>query len=301
MGGDSSEGQLQMEDKKSGITTVGIVGLDYCGSTLMNNILSGLPSCIGAGETHWIVDTDKNPKQTGRCTECYKEDCPVFSNIMLEEMKGLNITNNGEWWNKIGTYSGCEFVISADKRPHHYDRFGVPDKLLFLVKDPRAHIVSWAKRNFLQAEQTLKNYNEGSVDFELSDSQFEQALFIWLRDTRKHISWCLETKKDFAVISLESFVRQDELILEQISEWIGCEYDSKALEYWNTDLHYIGSNHSVKRLKKERYFFKQVKIDRRWESVLTEEQSKIVTSHEKVRYQLNRLEPYLLGSQEFMV
>ena len=118
-----------------------------------------------------------------------------------------------QWWNKIGTFSGCEFVISADKRPHHYDRFGVPDKLLFLVKDPRAHIVSWAKRNFLQAEQTLKDYNEGSVDFELSDSQFEQALFIWLRETRKHISWCLETKKDFAVVSLESFVRQDELIL----------------------------------------------------------------------------------------
>ena len=43
------------------ITTIGIVGLDYCGSTLINNILSGLPDCIGAGETHWIIDSKKNP------------------------------------------------------------------------------------------------------------------------------------------------------------------------------------------------------------------------------------------------
>ena len=43
----------------------------------MNNILSGLPDCIGAGETHWIIDSKKNPNQRGRCTECYNDDCPV--------------------------------------------------------------------------------------------------------------------------------------------------------------------------------------------------------------------------------
>ena len=285
---------------KKELTTVGIVGLDYCGSTLMNNILSGLPSCIGAGETHWIIDSKHNSNQRGRCTECYTQDCPVFSNKLLEELKTEQITNDGSWWENIGIASGCEIVVSADKRPRHYDRFGVPDKLLFMIKDPRAHIVSWAKRKFLQPDQNMKKYNQGADNFSLTDEQFNEAFTTWLRDTRKHISWSLNTSKELAVVSLEYFVENDEEVLEDIAKWIGIEFDDKALEYWDNDLHYIGSNHSVKRLNKDRYFFKQVKRDRRWENVLTPEQSEFITSHEKVHYQLNRLKPFILGSQVLM-
>ena len=281
-------------------TTIGIVGLDYCGSTLMNNILSGLPSCIGAGETHWIIDSKNNANQRGRCTECYTQNCPVFSDQLLENMNAETFTNDGTWWRRIGDSSKCSYVISADKRPHHYDRFGVPDKLLFMIKDPRAHIVSWSKRKFLKPDQDLKKYNQGGDAFTLNDEQFNEAFTTWLRDTRKHISWCLETKKELAVVSLEYFVENDEQVLKDIAEWIGTEFDVKALEYWNTDLHYIGSNHSVKRLNKDRYFFKQVKRDRRWENVLTKEQSDFIIGHEKVQYQLNRLKPFILGSQALM-
>ena len=176
-------------------------------------------------------------------------------------------------------------------------QFGILDKLLFLLKDPRAHIVSWAKRNFMEAGQNLDSYNKGEDKFQLDEEQFERALFVWLRDTRKHISWCLDTKKELAVVSLEYFVENDEQVLNDIAEWIGTDFDANALKYWETDLHYIGSNHSVKRLNEDRYFFKQVKRDRRWEDVLTKEQSDFILAHEKVNYQLNRLRPFVLGSQ----
>ena len=286
------EGELPKE-----LTTIGIVGLDYCGSTLINNILSGLPDCIGVGETHWIIDCEDDPNQNGKCTECFKEPCPVFNDATLAKLKNDITIENNKWWNELGKSSECKFVISGDKRPFHYDRFGIPDKLLFLLKDPRAHIVSWAKRNFMEAGQNLDSYNKGEDKFQLDGEQFERALFVWLRDTRKHISWCLETKKELAVVSLEYFVENDEQVLKDIAEWIGTEFDAKALEYWDTDLHYIGSNHSVKRLNKDRYFFKQVKRDRRWENVLTKEQSDFIIGHEKVQYQLNRLKPFVLGSQ----
>ena len=36
--------------------SLGIIGLDYCGSTLISNVLSGLPAGVyNAGESHWIL------------------------------------------------------------------------------------------------------------------------------------------------------------------------------------------------------------------------------------------------------
>ena len=279
-------------------TSVGIVGLDYCGSTLVNNILSGLPNCIGVGESHWIVDKIKNPKQTGRCTECYQSDCPVFTDRLLKLLQDDILIQEGKWWNTIAEHAGKSIVVSGDKRPHHYDRFGIPDKLLFIIKDPRSHIVSWARRKFLNPEDSLKEYNQGQAVFKLTDEQFEEALHFWIKNTRKHISWSIDSGKDLAVISLESFINNDVEILQLLADWLGTENDVNALKYWDSDLHYIGSNHSVKRLGKERYFFKKLKTDKRWESVLSEEQAKSIVTNEKLNYQIARLGSYILGNQE---
>ena len=100
-------------------------------------------------------------------------------------------------------------------------------------------------------------------------------------------------QKDLAVVSLEHFVVNDEYMLAQIADWMGADFDAKALEYWNTDLHYIGSNHSVKRIKQDRYFFKEVKKDRRWEDVLTIEQSNFVKNHEKSSLSIQSFEAIL--------
>ena len=64
-----------------------------------------------------------------------------------------------------------------------------------MLKDLRAHIVSWAKRKYLQPNQNLKQYNQGNTNLELNDEQFNEAFTTWLRETRKHITWCIESKK----------------------------------------------------------------------------------------------------------
>jgi len=280
------------------VTSVGIVGLDYCGSTVINNILSGLHNCIGVGETHWIVDKDKNPNQSGRCTECFKAPCPVFTTNVLERMCAADSIKSGDWWRIIGQSAGVEIVISGDKRPHHYERFGIPDKLLLVVKDPRSHIVSWARRKFPPDEKSkVMAYHMGETEFSLDPVHFDTALKFWLRETRKHITWCINSGRPLAVISLESFVADSENILAEISNWLETPYDSKALNYWETDLHYIGSNHSVKRMDSKRYFFKQIKKDERWKTSLSESQAEAVISNQGVIEQLERLEPYLIGQQ----
>jgi len=277
------------------VLSVGIVGLDYCGSTLMNNILSGLPDCIGVGESHWIVDRARNERQSGRCMECYQTPCPVFTADVYELLSDESKLEVGEWWSVMAESANVEVIISADKRPYHFDRFGVPDKLLLMMKDPRSHIVSWCRRKFPPDEkEKVHAYHRGEVSDMLSEDQFTTALNFWIRETRKHLDWCEAAGRDLGVVSLESFVSDGEGTLNSITKWLGVNNDIAALRFWETELHYIGSNHSVKRMGKDRYFFKTVKLDERWKQVLSDEQSSRIMGDERVVKLLERLHTFVL-------
>ena len=112
---------------------LGIVGLDYCGSTVISNVLSGLPGAINVGESHWIID-----REIG-CKECGRKPCPVFTNRLLFRLRNEEISS-GLWWEIISKETGSDLIISSDKLPKHYDRFGTPEFILFVHKDPRANI-----------------------------------------------------------------------------------------------------------------------------------------------------------------
>ena len=277
------------------MTSVGIVGLDYCGSTLMNNILSGLPGCIGVGETHWIIDKGRHWSE--RCKECWEQPCPVFTDDVYERLGDESTLEAGELWSGIAEYAGVEVIISADKRPRHFDRFGVPDKLLLMVKDPRSHIVSWCRRKYPPREKSeVQAYHRGKAGNELTEEQFTTGLDFWVRETRKHINWCLLADRDLGVVSLESFVSDGERLLGSTAEWIGVDNDPAALRFWETELHYIGGNHSVKRMQKDRHFFKTIKLDERWKQVLSDEQANRVMDDERVVELLERLNAIQLGT-----
>jgi len=280
------------------MVSVGIVGLDYCGSTLINNVLSGLPGCIGVGESHWIIDHEKSKKKNvDRCTECGSSDCPVFTTEVISNLRKEENLTNGNWWSIIAESSNSDYVISGDKRPFHYERLGVPDKLIFAIKDPRAHLVSWAIRKF--HSEKLQDYNKGISVIELSDDDFNFSLNFWIRETRKHITWSLSQEKPIIAVSLESFIEDDSKELEIISKWMGCEFDESALNYWETDLHYIGGNHSVKRLGDERYFFKKLRLDKRWQQVLSSDQQNQIYNDPVIREQLDRIIPFAGDGQTF--
>jgi hypothetical protein len=264
----------------------------------MNNILSGLPGCIGVGESHWIVDRVRNERQSGLCTECYQTPCPVFTDNVYELLGDESVLEAGEWWRVIAESADAEVIISADKRPRHFDRFGVPDKLLLMMKDPRSHIVSWCKRKFPPEEKAeVQAYHRGEAGNELTEDQFTTALNFWVRETRKHIDWCQAADRDLGVVSLESFVSDGEEVLSSIAEWMGVDNDIAALRFWETELHYIGSNHSVKRMRKDRHFFKTIKLDERWKQVLSDEQANRIMDDERVINLLERLKALSLDTK----
>ena len=102
---------------ETNLRTMGIVGLDYCGSTLVSNVLSSLPGVLNIGESHWIIDRNLG------CRECHNKPCPVFTNSMLYELRNLDLSKKS-WWDAISNHTDADMIISSDKLPKHYELFG---------------------------------------------------------------------------------------------------------------------------------------------------------------------------------
>jgi hypothetical protein len=212
---------------------------------------------------------------------------------LLEKLRGDESLSG--WWERIGEAAGVDVVVTGDKDPVHYERLGVPDKLLMIIKDPRSHIVSWWARKYPPGDGSdVDAYQRGEVADSLSEDQFTEGLEHWIRETHRNLEWSLGSGKEMAVVSLESLSLDDEAILTAIAHWMEVAEDANALKFWETDLHYIGGNHDVKRMKKNRYFFKTIKLDERWKQVLSDEQANRIMDDELVIELLERLNALLL-------
>ncbi len=251
---------------------LGIVGLDYCGSTVISNVLSGLPGAVNVGESHWIID-----RKIG-CKECGKKPCPVFTNRLLSRLR-IADTNDESWWEIIFEETGSETIISSDKLPKHYDRFGTPEYLLFVYKDPRANIYSWCKRKF-------PSRNESGSTF--SSEEISSGIEWWIKVTEDMVQWLENQDCEIATISLEDFARNPREMVKGISTWIATDFDPTTIEFWRRELHYIGGNHSVKRMNPDRHFFNKIDIDERWKERISDQDSMRIIESKEINSLLER-------------
>ena len=245
---------------------MGIVGLDYCGSTLVSNVLSTLPGVLNVGESHWIKDRNLG------CRECHNRTCPVFTSSMLRELREADLSKQS-WWEIISKHSDADLILSSDKLPKHYELFGVPDYLLLLYKDPKANIVSWCKRKFNHSPESSKIFSEGEVDI---------GIKWWTKMTRQLTDWLGHQNREISILSLEDFAKDPKGSTLSLCGWIGIEFDHTSINYWDRDLHYIGGNHSVKRLDPNRHFYRRITVDERWRNHLSEQSIDKIDNNEEI-------------------
>ena len=252
--------------------TMGILGLDYCGSTVISNILSGLPGVVNVGESHWILDRDLG------CRECGTASCNVFTGRLLSRLKNEGV-EGGRWWEIISEETGAEIIVSSDKLPRHYARFGTPDQILFLYKDPRANIYSWCKRKFPDALDDGRQFQPKEV---------ESGINWWLTVTENIVSWIESQPSEVAVMKLEDFASSPHEMIRGVSQWLGTEFDPNAIEFWKRGLHYIGGNHSVKRLDQTRHFYNRITKDERWKDHIPADLSDLISNSPEIEALLQR-------------
>ena len=237
------------------LRTLGIVGLDYCGSTLVSNVLSSMPGVLNVGESHWIIDRNLG------CRECHKRPCPVFTTPMLNDLRSCDLSKES-WWDVISRHTDAELVISTDKLPKHYDLFGVPDNLLFLYKEPKSNIVSWCKRKFPKSQESSSQL--------FNETEIEAGIRWWLEISSNILDWLECQEREILVLSLEDFSNDPRGMAMSLCGSLGIEFDPTSINFWNRDLHYIGGNHSVKRLSPNKHFYQKIVVDERWRNHLTD-------------------------------
>ena len=88
---------------------------------------------LRVGETHWIADADEQTKWAQRCRYCGEDCLPVFTDELLTTLR----SNPQQWWASIAAAAGARVLVSADKSPGYFERFGLPDLALVPWRDPR--------------------------------------------------------------------------------------------------------------------------------------------------------------------
>jgi len=73
--------------------------------------------------------------------------------------------------------------------------------------------------------------------------------------------------------NIKKSARKPREMVRGISTWIASDFDPASIEFWRRELHYVGGNHSVKRMDPNRHFFNRIDIDERWKKRISEEDS----------------------------
>lgn len=255
--------------------TLGIVGLDYCGSTLVSNVLSSIPGVLNVGESHWIIDRNLG------CRECHSKPCPIFTENMLYDLRKCDFSKEN-WWDIIFRHTDANLIVSTDKLPKHYDLFGVTDNILFLYKDPKSNIVSWCKRKFHGSDKLNPQF--------FSETEVETGIRWWLEITKKIIDWLEVQRAEISTLSLEDFAEDPRGVTRALCGWLGMEFDPAAVDFWERDLHYIGGNHSVKRLSSDKHFYRRIVVDDRWKNHLSDISMKRINEDKEISSLVRKIE-----------
>lgn len=101
---------------------VAICGVSFCGSTLLDRILGGLPGVRSIGESHWLikehdgakyVPIDLGVKRSGRGPFC--SVCGPSCKVLTAEFRTGLIVDATRWYQRIAAQLETAILVSADK------------------------------------------------------------------------------------------------------------------------------------------------------------------------------------------
>jgi hypothetical protein len=238
---------------------IGIVGRDFCGSTMLLKMLSCLDGVHTAGEMHWLVDVPSGESITTRAGWPVTRRCVVHGDA-CESLTPAFVDRHHApkaLYDEVAVALGAEVLVSSDKMPMHYERFvssGSMDAIV-LYKSPMAQVAS-----------DMRNEGRG----------FFEALDLWISTYQQVIEWGLSVKYP----SRTSFVSYERLAAKprEMLKAICAHHELPAppedliarFENANKDktYHCIGcSPHSHDRA--------EVAVDRRWKKELKEGQQRL--------------------------
>jgi len=228
---------------------ISICGVSYCGSTLMDRVLAGLPGVRSIGESHWLIKarygdrydladfaSDIAPKFVP-CSVC-GPGCAVLTPLFRREL-AADPTN---WYFKIARRLDTKILVSADKNP---PKLVDNDPLLrfdsiVLFKSP---MQAWFSQ--------LSKLPTGR-DADYYASECERYLIVWSRSYQTFIER-FNPQGKVAFVNFDTFARRPREILSALCRALSLPFDESVLRVTKPG-HAIGGNMgSVKKLREKDY------------------------------------------------
>jgi len=260
---------------------IGILGISFCGSTLLSFLLGANKEIFSVGESHWLViHKERN------CAVC--NGCKFYTPEFKQSLTYSNLFNSIE--KRVKEKYDIDKIVYSNKNANNYkkcinDNTKI-DKFILLFKRPEGFVNShirhkFEKKKIVTVETALNLYHEHYIaNFKISEGT------------------------DTKIIFYDDLASQPKIILKNICDWIGVIYSDEMLSYWNvtSKTHQIGGNFSpYLAIRTDKGFldrrnhgwYKKVKrtiaLDDRWKTELSAEQIAEIHKNNKVMKLFNKL------------
>jgi hypothetical protein len=261
---------------RSSIRHVAIAGVSYCGSTLFDRLLGGLPGVRSIGESHWLIKTYENrvaaPIDFADPTRIRMLSCTVCGprcKVLTLDFRTRLGADRSNWYFRIAQQLGTELIVSADKNPSKLienDPLLRMD-LLVLFKSP---VQAWAS----QLDKLPKNM---APDFYLQE--LEKYIPQWCRAYEAFLHQFRPTGKS-VFLSFDDFVRQPRKVLQSVCAALDLPFDPGVLAH-TVPGHAIGGNgRAMARLRDNDYAVNILPLD---EPKLAIEQEAILAADTRMK------------------
>jgi hypothetical protein len=242
--------------------TIGIVGRDFCGSTMLLRLFACVPGVEPVGELHWLLDAPANMGVKTRagwtvsreCVVCGAE-CEAFTPEFVNGAHDKHLL-----YEQVAKRLDASVIVSGDKMPMHYERFVQPGEMdaIVLYKSPQAQVYS---------------------DMKNEERDFDDALLLWCRAYDSIIKWVMRPGfvRSVVYVCYEDLAESPLSEMSRICSALELHEPPEDLveQFLSTQLdkryHCIGcSPHSHRR--------GEIIVDKHWQEALTQQQKDLCRS-----------------------
>lgn len=196
---------------------IGILGPSFCGSTILDRMLSMCPGITALGETHWIMD---NPDGKPPCVMHYP--CSIWTPERVQKVRAWK-PHNGRWYDWLAAAVGATCLVTSDKNSTQWKRLGWPDAAIFPFKSANAMRQSYARYEHL--------------------SQYKTTMLMVVAEWRLLLANCRARRIPYVEIGTHEF--GDYAVMERKLSVVGIRMTENALRPWDSKACLFGGNGRV--------------------------------------------------------
>jgi len=237
-------------DVASDFKHIAITGVAYCGSTLLDRMLGGLPDVKSTGESHWITKVRRDdrycdmslsaPLESARFVPC--TGCGARCEVLTPEFRRSLAADNTNWYRKIAARLGTRILVSADKNlPKLSDKDPLLDlSALVVFKSPEQ---AWRSRlEKLPADRDDGYYAE----------ECRTYVEVWTRAYQACVDH-FRPQGRAAFLNFDAFSHRPDALLRGVCAALELPYDAEVLRR-TVPGHAIGGNgRAMRRLRDNDY------------------------------------------------